>query len=87
MPTHDFTPNCPNSDCDFVGNNASFKCRVCARVFLVSAHEHGQPPNGVKGFDGVRQCPGCGNSTAEVHTGQTMQGNTQVFPRFARLTW
>jgi hypothetical protein len=54
-------------DEDWEGNNATFTCLVCARVFIVSGLIHRQ--------DG-RKCPDCGKSTARVQGSKNTPGGS-----------
>lgn len=64
MSTKKLNPNNLTRDEDWEGNNASFKCPHCDKVFIVSEMIH----------KGVRDCPKCGKSTGRVKGGRKSGG-------------
>jgi hypothetical protein len=74
MPTRHFDSHNLKKDEDWDGNNAVFKCPLCAKVFLVSGMIH-RSPEGERGF---RRCPGCGNSIGHVTGGRKSGGTASI---------
>ena len=69
-------PECldANSDVDWLGNNAAFKCPVCGNVFIVACRS-GKKSDHINNVDerqsdnktpNTRKCPRCGMSAAHV---------------------
>jgi predicted RNA-binding Zn-ribbon protein involved in translation (DUF1610 family) len=61
-------PNNLSPDEDWEGNNASFKCPHCKKVFIVSEIIH----------QGVRPCPKCGKSTGKCNGGKKSGGTASL---------
>ena len=63
-------PECldANSEVDWLGNNAAFKCPVCGNVFIVSNFRNADLPRQPK--KGERECPRCKMSVARVTVGR-----------------
>lgn len=55
-------------DEDWEGNNASFTCPVCKKVFIVSGHLH----------RGERKCPFCNKSIAHIKGGRMNNGSAWI---------
>ncbi len=68
MPTKKLDPNNLSQDEDWEGNNASFKCPHCNKVFIVSEFIH----------KGVRDYPKCGNSTGKCKGRKTKGGTASL---------
>ena len=76
MPVRHLNPTNLATDEDWVGNNAVFTCPLCNKVFLVSNGMVGPNPLPGHHAQGVRHCPGCGNSTASITGGAAQHPNT-----------
>jgi Zn finger protein HypA/HybF involved in hydrogenase expression len=61
-------PNALGQGEDWQGNNATFTCPCCRKVFIVSAVIH----------QGSRDCPGCGKSTGNVAGGKDSGGSAYI---------
>lgn len=55
---------------DWEGNNAAFTCPVCGKVFIVSTAPQLHA--------GKRECPKCGNSSAEITGGRKSGGTASI---------
>jgi ribosomal protein S27E len=61
----DFNPN--SADEDFFGNNATFRCNNCRRIYIVSGlHKNGRP------------CPFCGKTVAHVKGSRNEDGSAWI---------
>ena len=68
MPTKNLDPNNLSKCEDWEGNNASFKCPHCNKVFIVSKLIH----------KGVRDCPECGQSIGKCNGGKKSGGTASL---------
>jgi predicted RNA-binding Zn-ribbon protein involved in translation (DUF1610 family) len=68
MPTRNLDPNNLSKYEDWEGNNASFKCPHCDKVFIVSEMIH----------KGVRACPECGRSIGKCKGGKKSGGTASL---------
>lgn len=70
MPIRKLVPDALGLDEDWEGNNVSFRCPLCHKVFIVSDTRMHKGPKGEKGY---RKCPACGRSVGRV-TGDRKSG-------------
>ena len=79
-------PECldANSDVDWLGNNAAFKCPACGNVFIVTNWHNADPPRQSKA--GFRKCPRCEMSVAHV-TGSRRAAHEENTPGEAWIEW
>jgi endogenous inhibitor of DNA gyrase (YacG/DUF329 family) len=75
MPIRTLVPDALGSDEDWEGNNASFKCPLCQKVFIVSDTRMHVGPQGEKGY---RKCPTCGKSVGRVKGGRKSGGTASI---------
>jgi predicted RNA-binding Zn-ribbon protein involved in translation (DUF1610 family) len=65
----DLRKEAPLENCDWEGNNAAFTCPPCGKVYIVSGMMH---------RGGVRKCPSCGHSTANLSGGKESGGSAWI---------
>ena len=68
MAIRNLDPENIQKDEDWQGNNASFTCPVCGKVFIVSGIIH----------RGERDCPQCGRSKGKVKGGKKSGGTASI---------
>ena len=68
MAIRNLDPENIQKDEDWQGNNASFTCPVCGKVFIVSGMIH----------RGLRECPECGRSKGRVSGGRNNEGTASI---------